>query len=510
MTLLDNPIVRTHLREQWRGLAKPGLIAALFAMLGSIGMFLLEVHHRRAWSSTGEARWRAANEVLSNVSVLHMGFAVAIPVLAVAWSIHQDRRSRVLEANFLTPLASRELLVGYWLGPALLPFAASLFIAVAGIVIALLGNPTNALMPWLQSVAVATSTGLFASLLAASICLTSRRTGALVLWAGLIGLVLMFSGNGMVYSAPHLLAGTHFATEIGPVLRGYESLHGLESEFVGALPLFACTLLAQAAGIALTWGSAVPGIEAHRGAAVTSPLRRVAPWIVAFAGVAALQFALLASAMGAHAFAEAPGWNPAPWRISSAFVGFWGAITLWGLLVGMRQLPSAAQRHREAVRLQLRGVAPRRVSAYALVAALALALGVAAAVFVPRELTPVSPSLEITTESCLTGAGLLALSWTLALLFVEICTVRFGRRGIAWAILGGTGVGAVLLLCAHLFLDPAPALVFPGLLPGFVAYEGLKIESPLAEVVVAQLALLAALVWVRQRVLRSAQASPSS
>ena len=161
MKLFENPIFLTHKRLVHRGgVLAAILIAALigFSLLAGLVSYLAEPDDFH-FSSPQEAGktffgWTIGAEIL--VLVIG-GFS------RIARALADDRKAGLWDSNRLTPLKPSQLVLGYWLGPALREFYMAGVLAGFGLIIVLADHLPITL--WLGTQILIASTALFFGLL---------------------------------------------------------------------------------------------------------------------------------------------------------------------------------------------------------------------------------------------------------------------------------------------------------------------------------------------------------
>jgi hypothetical protein len=159
--LFENPIFITHKRLVHRGgVLAAILIAALigFSLLAGLLSYLADPNDFH-FSTPQEAGkifygWTIGLEILV---LIVGGFS------RIARALADDRKAGLWDSNRLTPLKPCQLVIGYWLGPALREFYMAVVLAGFGLVIVLAGRLPITL--WLGTQILITSTALFFGLL---------------------------------------------------------------------------------------------------------------------------------------------------------------------------------------------------------------------------------------------------------------------------------------------------------------------------------------------------------
>ncbi len=511
MRLADNPLIRSQIRDQWRGFGKPLMLAALAAAAGLFLLFGVSLDERAVWLPFEAARRAAAAEYLPGLAVVQaIGFVVGVPAL-VAWTIASHRRSGVLEANRLTSLSSRELLLGYWIGPAVLLMAATVLLGAAGGGLVVIGGLDIAGPAWLQWQIGVASSGLLAGLLAAIIGLTTASRGAFAAVGLIAASALAVSSDTHEFSAAHLLAGTHLADELHRLLDDGGSREMMHNVFGVDVPTLILTLLAQLTMMAGAWFGGERAVEASRGTRGAAD-RNVFVWLGALAGFALLQFGLLFEAFTVRSELDPPSyWGYHARGASQGLLSLWLTVTFAGAAYGMSRVADPVSRYREALRQRLGGPASTQPSPYYALGVFAVALGglhmVVASFRDPAVLTSVDFDV---------GQGMLATlallsSWFLVTLTYELTVQKFGRRAPAWlALILAVTFGATLIAIS-IIGDEQLIVGLPGLLPVYLATEGTGDGDVIATVGAAQalaLGLLTALRLHRHSVAADPQEVP--
>jgi hypothetical protein len=159
--LFENPIFITHKRLVHRGgVLAAILIAALigFSLLAGLVSYLADSNdfHFSSPQDAGKIfyGWTIGLEILV---LIVGGFS------RIARALADDRKAGLWDSNRLTPLKPSQLVIGYWLGPALREFYMALVLAGFGLVIVLAGRLP--IMLWLGTQILIASTALFFGLL---------------------------------------------------------------------------------------------------------------------------------------------------------------------------------------------------------------------------------------------------------------------------------------------------------------------------------------------------------
>jgi hypothetical protein len=180
--LFENPIFLTHKRLVHRGgVLAAILIAALigFSLLAGLVSYLAEPNdfHFSSPQDAGKMfyGWTIGVEIL--VLVVG-GFS------RVARALADDRKAGLWDSNRLTPLKSSQLVIGYWLGPALREFYMAATLAGFGLLIVLAGRLPITL--WLGTQILIASTALFFGLLGILAGMAFQRSQGILIFLVLL------------------------------------------------------------------------------------------------------------------------------------------------------------------------------------------------------------------------------------------------------------------------------------------------------------------------------------
>jgi hypothetical protein len=182
--LFENPVFLTHKRLVHRnGVLAAVLIATLigFSLLAGLISYLTDpgAFHFSSVQEAGKTfyGWVIGVEIL--VLVVG-GFS------RVARALADDRKAGLWDSNRLTPLKPAQLIIGYWLGPALREFYMAAALAGFGLVIVLAGHLPLTL--WLGTQVLIAGTALFFGLLGLLAGMAFQRSQGI-----LIFLVFLFA-----------------------------------------------------------------------------------------------------------------------------------------------------------------------------------------------------------------------------------------------------------------------------------------------------------------------------
>lgn len=435
MQLAANPIVLSAMRLSRRG----HLVAAV--IVSGIAALLMLMNVDELIDAAADTR------LFMGVSILSMSLSLQAIVLVLggaistARTVQQERDSGLLEANRLTPMTPTDLLLGYWLGPQGTTVAASVPLAVAGLVATVLGGVPVA--AWLIGQALLVSTALFASLLAALFAAntkTKRASGGIV---GLLGLgALWSSAMGPVLVSNYLL----------PTWPVFSMMERITDDAVGnpvaeSMPWVLIAIGLQALLSVIAWPAA------RRAIAADPTVRFDARWLVVAAWAVLIGGQVLIGEIGPHETHQS--WLDPEDRAMLVYV-MGGMLSLVGLAVARPALEDVRRRA-----LRAGGVTTQWMAA---ASSLPVALGFGA--LLTLALAVVGP------EHGVAMAGIDAtLAFVLAASLLELGQMRLGSRAI-----GAFVVAAVLLVVAPpiaaAILDiEALALVVPGSIGGFALFE---------------------------------------
>jgi hypothetical protein len=184
MKLSDNPIFITRKRLVHRnGVLAAALIAVLIGFCLLLGLMesLRELgepgfHNFKTPQAAGKAfyGWIVGLEILV---IVIGGFT------AVSRALTEDRKAGLWDSNRLTPLKPKEILLGYWFGPALREFYMALALAGFGLLIVLIARLPLTL--WLGTQTLVASTALFFGLLGLLCGMAFQRSPGLLIFLGL-------------------------------------------------------------------------------------------------------------------------------------------------------------------------------------------------------------------------------------------------------------------------------------------------------------------------------------
>lgn len=220
MRLTQNPILHTHFTlAKRRGLHFVFIaVAALAAIMAWSYLDALADKMARVpehWRvSPEEASLWMARDAYMTVLCLQVLSVVMGAVLAVT-TIARDRRSRVLEANTLTPMTPADLAIGYWFGPLIPTLALSALGTAFGVFVAVV-TPGMSLGTIFETQLMIYSGALVAGLMASLIGLSIQRVGAGVF--SIIGAAVMFT-YGTIGGAASLL---NYVSGSVVVMRAFE------------------------------------------------------------------------------------------------------------------------------------------------------------------------------------------------------------------------------------------------------------------------------------------------
>lgn len=499
MNLAENPLIRSQLREQLRGFGKPALLAALAASAGVFLLYGAAFNERLDWNSVEAARRSAALEFLPWMAILQGAVFVLGGSALVGWTIASHRRSGLLEANRLTALSSRDLLLGYWFGPLLLPLAAAALFGAAGTGLIVLGGLSDEAPAWLQWQLGLGSTGLLASLLVTLVGLSTKGRGSLVLVGLVTFAALAISADAFEVAAAHMLAGTALADELLRLLDGYGTADLTHAVFGVQVPLVATTLASQTALLAGAWFAGVRAVEASRG---TRDAARHNPtlWLGVLVGFSLLQFGLL------HELFTVPFrlqtdhyWDPNAWSASQGLMALWLTITVAGAAYGMSRVADPVARYRDALRVRLGAAKARQSSPYFTLALFAVAIGALHIGFSSLRDPLVVSRVDFDPLQGALAAGALLMSWSIVTLAFELTVEKFGKRAPAWlGLFIALAFGAAMLV-AMLVQEEEVFLALPGVLPLYLIDQGTSDGDVIAAVGAVQGAALGVLVALRLR-----------
>ena len=464
MQLAANPIVLSGMRLSRRG----HLVAAV--IVSCIAALLMLMNVDDLVDASDERRLMMGASILSTSLVLQALVLVIGGAVSVARSVQHERESGLLEANRLTPMTPTDLLLGYWLGPQGTTVAASVPLAVAGLVATVLGGVPVA--AWLIGQALLVSTALFASLMAAlfaSNATTKRATGGIV---GLLGLGALWSASmGPILVTNYLLPSWPLFSMIERITSG-----DLANPVGDGMPYVLTAIGLQATLAAIAWPAA------RRAIAADSTVQFDARWLVVAAWTVVIGGQVFIHQIGPQDFGRSV--LDAEDRAMLVYV-MGGMLGLVGLAMSRPALEDVRRRA-----LRAGGVTTRWM-----MGASSLPVAVAFGALLTVGLAFVGP------EHGVLLAGLDAtLAFVLAASLLELGAMRLGSRAT-----GAFVVAAVLLVVAPpiaaAILDfEALALVVPGSIGGYALVESLGDvldEGMFGFVVHIGLAVAAAAMWLR-------------
>ena len=182
MKLFENPVFLTHKRLVHRnGVLAAILIAALigFSLLAGLISYLAD---------PGDFHFSSPQQAGKTFYGWVVGVEIFVLVIGgfsrIARALADDRKAGLWDSNRLTPLKPSQLVIGYWLGPALREFYMATVLAGFGLVIVLAGHLPITL--WLGTQTLIASTALFFGLLGILAGMAFQRSQGVLIFLGFL------------------------------------------------------------------------------------------------------------------------------------------------------------------------------------------------------------------------------------------------------------------------------------------------------------------------------------
>ena len=474
MKLFENPIFLTQKRLIHRaGVVAPVFVVLLIglSMLASLGyeLALGTVVERSSIDETGRAYYAWLLVVQALVLVVG-GFS------RISRTLVEERRAGLLDSNRLTPLPSRELVMGYWLGGPLREFYMAASLAPVGLAIVLMARLPLGL--WVGTQMLLLTTGLLFGLLGVLAGMAMPRAqGGVGLFVGILLVLPNMLAAGRL-SLTNFLVPVYAAVELFHVnsLQAEQWNRTVELFSLSIHPLV-YTLTLQVVLAVMIWRGAVRKL--------TSPTRPAfLRWevLTIFALLVFLQYGLIWSRQA----------RVVPWRdgdsMQLAFVH--GGALLVGIVILAAQVLSPEEARIVSLRLGHEDLG-RTLWRSAPCTALALAAIASAGLWTQFRHTEALQVINL----LLVSLNTVIVYVTFAML-LELSRLEFRRRATGFFVLGVfVFYGLPFLISATLL--SSEFMKFSFLSPGFAALANPDVEDVryLGKITIGHYAIAAALLY---------------
>jgi hypothetical protein len=487
--LFENPIFITHKRLVHRGgVLAAILIAALigFSLLAGLLSYLADPRdfHFSSPQAAGKIfyAWTIGLEILV---LIVGGFS------RIARALADDRKAGLWDSNRLTPLKPSQLVIGYWLGPALREFYMAVMLAGFGLLIVLLGRLPITL--WLGTQILIASTSLFFGLLGILAGMAFQRSQGILIFLALL-CAYPFS-----FIAPSRMV-TNFLLPIygiGNLFHDHDSDSVYSDREWGGMPeIFGISIypILLSLGLQLIISIFVWRALVRKTVNPFQPLLLRWEAVTLFIILIGSQHALLWDFWRGH-FPALSGVGPSQIDHDALLAVVHGGTIVIGILLLAFASPLPERVRVESLRLGFKNLgAVFSRSAVSLALVLAAVAGVAM-------LTQFMFSLADSFGAFLVTAISLAEIFLVVTLLLEFCRLRFKRRALGFVALWLFIVCVIPFILAGVFSTDAFARISL-LSPGFFAMtDGSDLEWPLQfRIVLAHFVIVVVLfiAWRRQ------------
>ena len=457
MKLFENPIFLTHKRLVHRnGVLAAILIAALigFSLLAGLISYLAD---------PGDFHFSSPQQAGKTFYGWVVGVEIFVLVIGgfsrVARALADDRKAGLWDSNRLTPLKPSQLVIGYWLGPALREFYMATVLAGFGLVIVLAGHLPVTL--WLGTQILIASTALFFGLLGILAGMAFQRSQGVLIFLGfLFAYPFSFIAPSRMltnFLLPIYGIGNQFSDRlVSDTYHSNMDWSGLPEIF--GIPIYPIVL---SLGLQLIIGAFVWRALVRKTANPFQPLLLRWEAVALFIVLLASQHALLWDLWRGQFPNVAKAGNNNFDRESLLSVVHGGTMMIGILLLAFAS-PSPEHVRVESMRLGFKNLGAI-FSRSAVSLALALA-AVAGAALLTQVMFSLAGSFRI---FCVTAINLLEIFLVFALV-LEFCRLRHRRRALGFVALWLFVFCVIPLILAGVFTNAAVARVSL-LSPGFVA-----------------------------------------
>ena len=443
MKLSENPIFLTHKRLVHRG----GVLAAI-AIAALVGFSLL-VGELNSLSDINQTRWGFRSPEMTGKS--YYGWIIGVEILVlvlggfsrVARALQEDRKAGLWDSNRLTPMKPQQIVLGYWLAPALREVYMAGVLAGFGLLVVLFAHLPITL--WLGTQTLILSTALFCGLMGMLMGMAVQKS------SGVLAFLVMFFFYPFAFIAP----GRIITNFLFPIYGTVHLFNISERDWSHSPELFGLSVpaLVLSLGLQAVIGWFLWRVLVRKTANPFQPLLLRWEAISIFSILVFTQHALIWN-----------GWADANYGIRNEQLLSitHGGTLLVGLVLLMLASRSPEQIRVEAMRLEFKNVAqifPRSSLS------LALALGVVAAAAMGLQFsTHFGDAFSVLAVA---AVNLLVIFLIFALL-LEFCRLRHQRRALGFVALWLFALVAVPLILAAVFQSEEIARACL-LAPGFLA-----------------------------------------
>ncbi len=442
MKLSENPIFLTHKRLVHRGgVLAAVLIAALIGFSLLIGLLNSLSETNLGWNH------RSPEYVGKSCYAWIIGVEILILVIGgfsrIARAMQEDRKAGLWDSNRLTPLKPSEIVLGYWLAPALREFYMAAVLAGFGLIVVLVAHLPVSL--WLGTQTLILSTAFFCGLLGMLVGMAMQKSSGILFVLGLI----------FTYPFAFIAPGRILTNFLFPIYGMVNLFHVREHDWSRDTELFGLPVPAIVISLALqvAIGWFVWRVLVRKTANPFQPL--LLRW-EAISIFSILVFAQHALVWG--------GWNEAEYgsRNEQLLCITHGGTLLVGLAMLMLASRPPEQVRVEAMRLGLQSVA--QIFSRSSVS-LALALGGVSALAMTLQFYT-----HLANDLSRLGVAVVNLLniFVIFSLLLEFCRLRHKRRSLGFAALWLFVLAAVPLILAGVFQSVEIARNCL-LAPGFIA-----------------------------------------